>query len=216
MYEDDSLKSPVVQTGMGGEIDRIAVVLHGGYSVAATVAAVDNVAAAVAGVGGEGSFGSIEVHRMVKSTDRVGRVRREFVGAVQVLKNVVTDVGECVNRIDAVARGDMQRMTLNCKLPVDRGVDHPGWISQTRHRTELAVGGEIVRAMTDRMQQQTTWAPLHLDGVLKSCFLEKKMSSAPLCENSSKRKKNEVVVVVVRHRRVASSGKNAIVRLSGR
>lgn len=106
MYEEHSLSS-VDQTGMGGEIDRIVVVKHDGHSVEG--------AAVVAGVGGESSFGSNEVRRMVKSTDRVGRVCREFVGTVQVLKNVAADVGEGVNRNDAVAREDMKWMPLNCQ-----------------------------------------------------------------------------------------------------
>lgn len=180
MYADDSLKGPVDQTGTSGQIDRIVDVPHAGHSVVATVAAVDNVAAAVAGEGGEGNFESIEVHRMMKSTDKVGRVRRAFVSTVQVLKNVESVVGEGVNKNDAVARGDMQRMTLNCQLAVDPCDDHPGWILQTRRRTELEVGGENAWATTDHMQLQTKWAPLHFDEVLMGGFLGKEGLSAPL------------------------------------
>lgn len=91
---------------------------------------------------------------------------------------------------------------------------------QTPRRTELVVGGETARETTDRMQLQTKWAPPHLDGVLKNCFLEKEGLTAPPSENSSKRQKNDdddvVVVVVVHRQRTASSWKNALVRLSGR
>jgi hypothetical protein len=215
MFEDDgSLKSPVDQTYMsGGEIESLDTVLRDGHSAAAAVGDVGNVVAAVVDVGDEGDFESIEVHRMARSRDMVDWAHCGFVDTAQVLRSVAMAVSEGVNRSDAVAHGDMQRMTRSCLLAVDPDDQH-GWNHQIRHRTEIADGGgdSMVTTTTVRMQLRTKWAPLFLDGVLKSCFLEKEGLPGPRCEDNwkTRRKMNEDV----RRQRAVSSEMEELV--SGR
>lgn len=191
MFEDDgSPKSPVDQTDMGG--GEIGAVLRDCHSVAVAVDDASNAFAAVVDEDDKGGFEPIEVHGMVRSRDMVDRVRHGFVDTPQVLGSVAVVVSEDVNRRDAVARGDMPRMTLNCLLVVDPD-DHQAWNHQIRHRAEIAVGGggdvNVTTTTTVRMQWRMKWTPLLLDGVLKSCFLEKEELSGPLCEDNWKRKR---------------------------